>query len=81
MGRRSWEQVEGGHQHYVLRGPLQQTDDKAPILGDPPSGKSLAVSCPGLMVRTMCSTVDPLLAPLDVRPEIQRLSAEGPFTP
>ena len=34
----------------------------------------LSLSCKGLMkVRTMWSTVDPLQAPLDVRPEIQGL--------
>ena len=56
--------------------PLQKTDEGAPISGDPPTGKSLALSYNGLMkFRTMWSTVNPLRlqAPLDFRPEIQRL--------
>ena len=41
---------------------------------DQQRGKSFAFSYSGLMkVKTILSTADPLQAPLDVRPEIQRL--------
>ena len=41
--------------------PLQKTKEGAPISGDPPTGKSLAHSCNGLItLRSMWSIEDPL---------------------
>ena len=53
---------------------MKKTDEATPISEDPSTGKALSLSCNGLMkVRTMWITVDPLLTPLGVRPDIQEL--------